>query len=81
MNIASINPEFVFCDYFFPSFLAQLVKPVPFLLGAHYVTLKWSSTLYICVKQGHSLGSTCSHLVPNLVTKNTGNRRSWDLDF
>ena len=46
MNIASINPEFVFGDYMkqvFPSFLAQLVKPVPLSLGADYVTIKWSS--------------------------------------
>ena len=43
MNIDSINPEFVFCDNMkqvLSSFLVQLVKPVPLLLWADYVTLK-----------------------------------------
>ena len=27
------------------------------------------------------MDSTCSHLAPNLATKNPGNRRSWELNF
>ena len=30
------------------------------------------------MKRGHSLHSTCSHLAPNLVIKNAGNRHSWE---
>ena len=37
MNIASLIPEFEFCDYNYEvsclCFLAQLMKPVPGLLG------------------------------------------------
>ena len=80
MNIASLNPEFVFCDHMkqvCSSFLAELMKPVPFLLGANYVTLNG----HLSLKRGHSLDSTCSHLAPNLVSKSTGNHHSWELNF
>ena len=46
MNIASLNPKFVSCDHVklvCLSFLAQLVKLAPFLLGDDYVMLEWSS--------------------------------------
>ena len=36
---------------------------------------------HLNLKRGYSLDSTCSHLAPNLVTKNAGNRCSWELNF
>ena len=61
-------------------FLAQLVRPVPFLLGADWFN-RFTRMVILIWNEGHSLDSMYSHLAPNLFIKNAGNRHYRELTF
>ena len=62
-------------------FLAQLEWPEAGPVFAWGRRPMLRSNGHLNLKRGHSLDSTCSHLAPNLIAKNAGNLRSWELNF